>query len=122
MLCYHAWDARSFAFWSKPEEWVGRDGILVSVNEHPAEPECFDRWFTRIEPARRVRGRPARAAPVRKIRLFRCVRQTRPFPFDDLGRNIRPLPKDTRAEPLASKGDEREVQVTALASVEWGKA
>jgi hypothetical protein len=89
VLCYHAWDARSFAFWSKPEEWVGRDGILVSANDRPTEPECFERWFTRIEPLGEFPVERS-GATVRTIRLFRCVRQVEPFPFDDLGRNIRP--------------------------------
>jgi hypothetical protein len=89
VLCYHAWDARSFAFWSRPEEWVGRDGILVAVNERPADFERFANWFSRIEPLGAfevTRG----GAPVRKVGLFRCVRQTVAFPFDDLGRNVRP--------------------------------
>ncbi len=30
VLCYHAGDgSRGFAHWSRPEHWVGRDGILV---------------------------------------------------------------------------------------------
>ena len=33
VLCYNHKDARSFAFWSRPEDWVGRDGILVSFDE-----------------------------------------------------------------------------------------
>ena len=82
VLCYNKNDARSFAFWSRPGEWVGRDGILVALNDRSTEPQCYDSWFTRIEPIGSfevVRG----GTPVRKVRLFRCVRQIRPFPFDD---------------------------------------
>ena len=88
VLCYHAWDARSFAFWSRPEEWIGRDGILVLVNGTPAEPDRFAKWFDRIEPIGSfdiVRS----GSSVRNIRLYRCVRQGLAFPFDDLGSTIK---------------------------------
>jgi hypothetical protein len=105
VLCYSAWDARSFAFWSLPEAWVGRDGILVSANDRPTEPECFERWFTRIEPLGEFSVTRA-GSTVRTIRLFRCVRQTEPFPFDDLGRNIRPI-GHTAERRLATDDPER---------------
>jgi len=85
VLCYHSGDARSFAFWSDPAQWVGRDGILVSVNDSPAEPWCFKRFFRRIEPLGAFEVTRL-GSPIRKVRLFRCVRQLAPFPFDDLGR------------------------------------
>lgn len=86
VLCYHAWDARSFAFWSKPEEWVGRDGIFVAVNEPGEDSWRFARWFERIEPLGQFEVRRA-GAGLRKVSLYRCVHQTAPFPFDDLGRS-----------------------------------
>ncbi|MGE3819610.1 MAG: ArnT family glycosyltransferase [Isosphaeraceae bacterium] len=89
VLCYHAWDARSFAFWSRPEDWVGRDGILVAVNSRSTEPGRFDRWFQRITPLGSfdvLRG----GVPIRTVRLFHCERQTVAFPFDDLGKSIHP--------------------------------
>jgi hypothetical protein len=89
VLCYHAADARSFAFWSRPEEWVGRDGVLVTVDSNAVEPAAFERWFTRIESLGEFPVLRA-GVPVRIIRLYRCVRQTLAFPFDDLGRTPRP--------------------------------
>ena len=94
VLCYQAWDARSFAFWSRPKDWVGRDGILVACNDRSSEPDCFDPWFTRIEPIGNFSVDRA-GVPVRTVRLFRCSRQTAPFPFDDLGRTIRPRGKSS---------------------------
>ncbi len=88
VLCYHAWDARSFAFFSKPAEWVGCDGILVEVNELPGSHYRYTRWFTGIEPLGSfdvVRG----GGRLRRVSLYRCARQTVAFPFDDLGRSIR---------------------------------
>jgi hypothetical protein len=81
VLCYNSWDARSFTFWSRPDDWVGQDGILVSLNGHSVEPHCFDRFFTRIESLGEFDVLRA-GAPVRKVRFFRCVRQIEPFPFD----------------------------------------
>jgi len=86
VACYNAWDARSFTYWSCPDDWLGRDGILVSLNGHSAEPHCFDRYFARIEPLGEFAVDRA-GAPVRKVRLFRCVRQSRPFPFDAFPRS-----------------------------------
>lgn len=88
VLCYHAWDARSFAFWSKPQDYVGRDGILVALDRHLGEPECFERWFNHIEPLTHFQVKRA-GAVLREVEVFRCVRQTMAFPFDDLGNTIR---------------------------------
>jgi 4-amino-4-deoxy-L-arabinose transferase-like glycosyltransferase len=81
VLCYSSWDARNFAFWSRSTDWVGHDGILVSLNDHPAEPACYNRWFRRIEPIGSFAVTRA-GAPVRKIRLYHCAEQLHPFPFD----------------------------------------
>jgi len=80
VLCYNHKDARSFAFWSRPEDWVGRDGVLVSVDEASYEPACYDRYFERIEPLGSFEvGRSG--GPIRRVRLYRCVRQVVAFPF-----------------------------------------
>jgi hypothetical protein len=81
VLCYNSWDARSFAFWSRSSDWMGADGILVSLNHHPAEPHCYDRFFDRIEPIGQFDVIRA-GAPVRQVRLYRCVGQRYAFPFD----------------------------------------
>ena len=38
VLCYNIDDPRGFAFWSKPGQWVGRDAILLLINDE------FTRW------------------------------------------------------------------------------
>jgi len=91
VVCYNANDARSFAYWSDPGQWVGRDGLLVALREPAIEPSCFDRFFERIEPAGEVpivRG----GRVVRTFRLYRCARQVAPFPFDHDGAPRRPTP------------------------------
>lgn len=88
VLCYNPLDARSFAFWSRPEDWVGATGILVSVNDRYFEPIGYARWFERIEPLGDFAVKRG-GVPIRTIRLYRCVNQTRPFPFD----RMKPLPQ-----------------------------
>ena len=80
-LCYNTDDPRGFAYWSRPEDWVGHDGVLVMVGEEPdAIPRYFGRWFTRVEPAADFLVE-RRGKPVRRIRLYRCEGQRLPFPF-----------------------------------------
>jgi 4-amino-4-deoxy-L-arabinose transferase-like glycosyltransferase len=83
VLCYST-DPRSFGVWSRPNDWVGRDAVLVAVDDRSAEPGCFEPYFSRIEPAGEFwvsrGGRPAR-----HVRIFRCVGQVRPFPFGPRG-------------------------------------
>jgi 4-amino-4-deoxy-L-arabinose transferase-like glycosyltransferase len=81
VLCYSGHDARGFALWSRPDERVGQDGILVAIDHRSTEPACFDRWFEGIEPIGEfpiLRG----GVPVHYVRLFRCVRERKAFPFD----------------------------------------
>ncbi len=86
VLCYNSDDARGFAYWSRPEDWVGRDAILISIGDKPREPGFFQPWFQRIEPLT-VFEVERGGIPIRKVRLFHCVNQITPFPFDprDLG-------------------------------------
>ena len=86
VLCYNPTDCHAFRQWSRPTDWVGRDGILVSINRSSAEPGFYERWFERIEPLGTFEIERS-GAPVRKVRLYRCVNQVRPFPFDGV---IRP--------------------------------
>ncbi len=87
VLCYNADDPRGFAFWSRPEDWVGRDGILVTVNEPDnletrthGEAPYYARWFEQVAHVADFwveRG----GKPVRHIGLYRCVNQRIAYPF-----------------------------------------
>jgi len=80
VLCYNQRDPHNFAVWSRPDDWLGRDGLLVSVGDIKHEPACFARYFERIEPP--VQFTVTRnGREVRRARLFRCVRQVAAFPF-----------------------------------------
>ncbi|HEV3167367.1 MAG TPA: glycosyltransferase family 39 protein [Isosphaeraceae bacterium] len=94
VACYEP-RARSFAFWSEPEDWVGRDGIFVRVDDDPADAKTFARWFTRIEPLGEFPILRANV-PVETVHLYRCIAQTEPFPFifsTQLTERHRPKPK-----------------------------
>ncbi len=80
VLCYNADDPRGFAFWSRPDEWLGRDGILVVVGEIETWPRYFGRWFGSIEPVSDFQVE-RNGKPVRRVQLYRCHEQRRAFPF-----------------------------------------
>ena len=80
VLCYNADDPRGFAFWSKPEDWVDHDGILVVVGEHEAMARYYSRWFARVEPVADF-WVEREGKPVRRIGIYRCMRQRVAYPF-----------------------------------------
>jgi 4-amino-4-deoxy-L-arabinose transferase-like glycosyltransferase len=81
VLCYNSDDPRGFAFWSRPEEWIGRDGVLVLVGSEPEViARYFARWFTHVEPASEF-WVERNGKPVRRIRLYRCIQQRFAYPF-----------------------------------------
>jgi 4-amino-4-deoxy-L-arabinose transferase-like glycosyltransferase len=87
VLCYHPHDARSFAFWSQPTEWIGQSGILVAIDDRSIEPACYDRWFAQIESIGEFPIIRA-GVSVHKVRLFRCAGQLKAFPFDDSNSSV----------------------------------
>ncbi len=80
VLCYNADDPRGFAFWSRPEDWVGRDGVLVVVGEPELMARYYGRWFAHVE---RVADFwvERNGKPVRRIELYRCTQQRLAYPF-----------------------------------------
>jgi 4-amino-4-deoxy-L-arabinose transferase-like glycosyltransferase len=80
VLCYNADDPRGFAFWSKPDDWVGHDGVLVVVGEHEAMARYYRRWFARVEPVSDF-WVERQGKPVRRIGIYRCTRQRVAYPF-----------------------------------------
>jgi 4-amino-4-deoxy-L-arabinose transferase-like glycosyltransferase len=80
VLCYNPGDARGFAFWSKPEQWVGWTGYLVTTEDDEWEAEMVRPYFTRV---RKVAEFPMTrgGVPFRTVRVWRCVNQKFPFPF-----------------------------------------
>jgi hypothetical protein len=81
VLCYNIDDPRGFAFWSDPAEALGRDGILLMINEDYFPESFFRRWFhdaTPLDDFWIERG----GKPIRHVRAIRLVNQTAVFPFD----------------------------------------
>jgi hypothetical protein len=80
VLCYSHGDAHGFAQWHNPDDWVGWDGLLVTPRTCPKEIETMQCFFEKIELVDEfpmTRGGSA----FRPVRVYRCSRQTRPFPF-----------------------------------------
>jgi 4-amino-4-deoxy-L-arabinose transferase-like glycosyltransferase len=80
VLCYNADDPRGFAFWSRPRDWVGRDGVMVTVGEPVGLDRYYVRWFTRIEQVADF-WVERRGKPVRRIGLYRCTQQRVAYPY-----------------------------------------
>jgi hypothetical protein len=99
VACFHR-DARSFTFWSRPEDWVGRDGIFVRVEDGLAEATNYAPWFSRIEPLAAIPIVRA-GATMETVRLYRCVRLTDPFAFGYHGSGKLPQPHHEHRDPAA---------------------
>ncbi len=100
VLCYNSDDPRGFAFWSRPDDWIGHDGVLVMVgNEPDAIPRYFRRWFATVEFASEF-WVERHGKPVRRIRLYQCRGQRLAYPFDiDRARHL------SQRSQTASKGN-----------------
>lgn len=101
VACYQR-DSRSYTFWSRPEDWVGRDGIFVRLEDGLAPPSYYEPWFDRVElldsfPIVRA------GTAMQTVKLYRCVRQTAPFLFGRSGAEA--VPKPTPA--IAGRTDRR---------------
>jgi 4-amino-4-deoxy-L-arabinose transferase-like glycosyltransferase len=80
VLCYSPGDARGFAFWSRPDEWVGWDGYLVTTETTDWEAQMVAPYFTRVKKVAEfpmTRG----GAPFRTVKVWKCVKQKYPFPY-----------------------------------------
>jgi hypothetical protein len=80
VLCYNLDHAQNFAYWSRPEQWVGHDGIFVGINDCGNEIDYYAKYFKRVEPLGEYVVYRA-GVPIRTAHLYRCVCQERPFPF-----------------------------------------
>jgi hypothetical protein len=90
VTCYNQGDARGFAYWSKPQDWVGQDGLLVCTENVP-DLEKFKPYFESVElldSFSMTRG----GKPFRPIQVYLCTDQQRPFPFAYGQRNQKTLP------------------------------
>lgn len=101
VLCYNRRHAQNFAYWSRPEDWTGRDGLYVGVNDCAEELSDFQRYFTRVDPLGSIEIRRG-GQVVRVLHLYSCVNQTQPFPFGNRARGHairRPGPSLSAAGP-----------------------
>jgi hypothetical protein len=81
VLCYNIDDPRGFAFWSKPGEWLGHDGILLIINDDLVPVSFYRPWFQDTIPlADFTIDRFGR--PFRRVQVIRLIYQVAAFPFD----------------------------------------
>jgi 4-amino-4-deoxy-L-arabinose transferase-like glycosyltransferase len=80
VACYNV-EPRSYSFWSRPEDWLGRDGIFIESVRPARARSRYDRFFARYESIGTVRI-VRRGVFIREVYLYRGTCQSRPFPFD----------------------------------------
>ncbi|OJW18687.1 MAG: hypothetical protein BGO49_23470 [Planctomycetales bacterium 71-10] len=80
VACYNLWDARGFAFWSEPEDWLGRDGVLVMINEDYTPFNFYEHWFCGFQALDDFEVTRA-GKPIRRVRIYRMNDQAIAFPF-----------------------------------------
>ena len=81
VLCYNIDDPRGFAFWSKPGQWLGHDGILLIINDDFVPVAFYRPWFQEAVPlADFTIDRGGR--PFRRVQVIRLINQLVAFPFD----------------------------------------
>jgi hypothetical protein len=78
-------DPRGFAFWSQPEDWLGKDGLLVTSTLFQPKagiPATYGNYFEHIEPVAEIPLRRAGAvAQTFQVYLARQMRQPYPRPY-----------------------------------------
>lgn len=80
VLCYRSDDARGFAHWSAPQQWLGYDGLLIDHSHEPGLIEHYAPYFRSYEVVATfpmTRG----GQPMRPIRVVRYREQILPYPF-----------------------------------------
>jgi Dolichyl-phosphate-mannose-protein mannosyltransferase len=81
VLCYNIDDPRGFAFWSKPAQWLGHDGILLIIDDDFVPVSFYRPWFQDATPlADFTIDRGGR--PFRRVQAIRLINQLAVFPFD----------------------------------------
>lgn len=80
VLCLCHYDTRGFAYWSRPDDWLGWDGVMVALDDKSWEPKDYAPFFTRIELVDEF-WTTRHGRPLRHVRLYLCSNQTRPYPF-----------------------------------------
>lgn len=80
VVCYNMGDARGFAFWSDPAEWVGRDGVMVMIDDDYTPFAFYEHFFNGCQPLDDYQVVRA-GVTLRRVRVFRLNEQTAAVPY-----------------------------------------
>jgi hypothetical protein len=83
VTCYHSFDARGFAFWSQPADYVGQTGyfLFVDSRDEAAVRREYEKYFRGMTLAAEFPMIRA-GRSFREVKVYRCEGQLRPYPFD----------------------------------------
>jgi hypothetical protein len=102
VLCYNIDDPRGFAFWDRPEQFVGKDAVFLIIDEEHLPISFYSRWFehsTQLDDFTITRN----GKPIRHVQAFRLSRQIASFPFDFSGEREAALAaRKTGGHPLGA--------------------
>ena len=80
VCCYRQGDPRGLAFWSQPDDWLGKDAVLLDSDLQDNLADVYRPYFreiTALPDIEMTRG----GRPFRPVRLYLCSEQLQPFPF-----------------------------------------
>lgn len=80
VTCYREGDARGFAFWSRPEDWLGQDGILIDAEQQQDLTQLYQPYFREVTPLPDIEMTRS-GRPLRTVKVYQCSDQQHPFPF-----------------------------------------
>ncbi|HEY0983644.1 ArnT family glycosyltransferase [Schlesneria sp.] len=80
VTCYKKGDARGFAFWSRPEDWLHKDGILIDSDRRPDLIEEYRPYFREVEALPSIEMKRG-GRLFRVLNAYLCRDQIRPYPY-----------------------------------------
>jgi hypothetical protein len=78
-------DIRGFAFWSRPEQWLGKDALYVTANRYTRRKKLMDKYKYYFKTIENIGSIPIRrgGAVIDVIQVFQAKTLLEPYPRPD---------------------------------------
>jgi hypothetical protein len=75
-------DMRGFAFWSKPEQWIGKDALYITISRFEQEKELMERYQTYFSSLQQIGTVPIRrgGAVTEVVYVYQAKNLLKPYP------------------------------------------
>ena len=117
VFCFNRTDPRSFAFWDRPEQWIGKDGLLVSTKKFLDDPTAYcGAYFAAIEPLGTVSvPRGGQVAETLYLHYCRDMHAPFPLPYGGVASADRPKrPRNASTVRIEREEENRFVEASRL--------